>query len=233
MWLNLANAYNQQRNIYISKKDIDKSIKYYQKALELAPKNKEAWKGLAEIFEYKKSYYKAIDCYEKVRNNDKIFECYQKIVKKSFGRDANAWNGLGDCYFSMNQFDKAIESFENAVKGDPQISNAWNKLGKIYHKKNKFYSAIECFEKAISANNNHALEYEDQLIECYDNILSDNPEDIETWVSKGNYFRHNAKFKEANICFEKALEIDPNNQLARHYWASLTKKTIKDDDESE
>ena len=50
-----------------------------------------------------------------------------------------------------------------------------------------------------------------KIYEEYDDITSS-----KTWCDKGDEFYNLSKYKEAIKCYDKALEIDPNNTMARN-----------------
>jgi len=88
------------------------------------------------------------------------------------GRDDNATDSwtetgsakkyikLGNDYLDQGKFEKAIESFENAIIIDPNNADAYNNLGWVYNNElKKFAMAIKNYKKAIIINPNNVNAY--------------------------------------------------------------------------
>ena len=130
---------------YYKKKDIDKSIEYYQKAVQLKGDNVNAMYNLAYILEEKNDFSKAIEQYRKVVTIDPSF-------KEAYYRLGLLYERQGNCPKTMESFQKAVEvdsnylpahlrlgmtqlkcgnpekglrNLEHVVKGDPE--GAWGK----------------------------------------------------------------------------------------------------------
>jgi tetratricopeptide (TPR) repeat protein len=59
-------AYCGRGDVYLAKKDYDKAISEYTKAIKLDPKNVDAYYNRALVYEYKNDYDKAISDYSEV-----------------------------------------------------------------------------------------------------------------------------------------------------------------------
>ena len=134
---------------------------------------------------------------------------------------------MGSAFASKKQYEKALECFEKAIFFDPKSVGIWNSLGNIYYNKKKYLSAAECFEKAIELDPDNAIIWLNVCQDCYDKILEENPNDIDKIVHKGHLFRLRKDLHQALATYEQALQIEPNNFLARHWWAKVAKKLKK------
>jgi len=84
------------------------------------------------------------------------------------GRDrAVAWNGLGNLYRCLNDYDNAVVAYQKADELDPDHSGiretveyfhsepntrnarVWNELGDLFFKSGSYHEASSCYEKAI------------------------------------------------------------------------------------
>ena len=63
----------------------------------------------------------------------------------------------GMAEFAMAEFDKAIESYRQAVELDPTYFDAWHALGMAYLRANKIPDAIDAGKRAVSLNPNDML----------------------------------------------------------------------------
>ena len=59
---------------------------------------------------------------------------------------------LGNNYSKNKEYNKAIESYEKAIKINPEYSSAFNNLGNVYSDNKEYNKAIESYEKAIKIN---------------------------------------------------------------------------------
>ena len=96
------------------------------------------------------SYLNSNDSYLKNCPSDEL-ENRRKLTRAIFGL-----TGLGGVYGFENQFEKAIEYFEKALKiaGEQkdkrQEALSYVGLGETYRVNNQFQTAIGCFEKALT-----------------------------------------------------------------------------------
>jgi hypothetical protein len=64
-------------------------------------------------------------------------------------KNAAVWNNLGICYKKLEQFDKAVLAFQNAVEQDAGQMTAYFNLGEVHTKLGDFAAASQSYEKAI------------------------------------------------------------------------------------
>lgn len=105
---------------------------------------------------------------------------------------------IGDTYLSLQQYDKAIEYYNKAMKNKELYWNCYYKIGKVYALKNQWEEASVYFKKLlerdpenstlkaslayIMASNNELLEAK----EIYEEIISENQENqlyLENYIS--------------------------------------------------
>jgi len=84
-----------QGRAYFNLKRYDEAIKKANKAIELTPKEIDAYLLLAS-------------CYEQTKRNDNVLEIYKKALKISPKEDA-IYLGLARVYFNLKQYDEAIK----------------------------------------------------------------------------------------------------------------------------
>ncbi|ABR53940.1 TPR repeat-containing protein [Methanococcus vannielii SB] len=160
--------------LLINSKKYTEALTYYDKILSNYPKDFLAVFGKGVVFLKLKEYDLALGCFNSVLNmnpeytpaikNKKIIEEKKKeIEKENFKR----FFKLGiECY-SLGEYEKALNYFENAFFIDP-YSNAliknlektreklkqlipvkWNNKGVEYYRKGQYEKALECFKKAV------------------------------------------------------------------------------------
>ncbi len=65
---------------------------------------------------------------------------------------APAYNGLGVCYDNLREFEKAINSYEMALKLDTNLDYVHNNMGYSLLLQKRYTEAIDAFKKAIALN---------------------------------------------------------------------------------
>ncbi len=113
--------------------------------------------------------------------------------------DARVYEKLAWVYAKQKMFGQAIEAYRAALKIVP-TSSAFNNLGNIYF---------------LSMGN------KDLAIECYNNSLTINQNQIDARLNLGVAYYYKGKLKEAADQFKKVLELDPNNEKAIVYYKRM------------
>ena len=99
-----AKAWNDLGALLLKTGALDKAAEAFQKAIELEPKSGRAHSNLARTKAAQGQYGEAAALYEKgiaLLDNDK--------------EKADAWNGLGNAYRKLNDYDSAIKAYQKAV----------------------------------------------------------------------------------------------------------------------
>ncbi|KAL2270438.1 hypothetical protein VTJ83DRAFT_2622 [Remersonia thermophila] len=122
-----------------------RAVEFFDKALQLDPKNAHAAQGIAiALVEDKKDYKNALQIFIKVR------EAIQ---------DVHVYVNLGHIYAELRQFTKAIESYETALSkegkaNDPVIlsclGRTWLNKGRAERNLDAYKTALEYAEKALA-----------------------------------------------------------------------------------
>jgi tetratricopeptide (TPR) repeat protein len=152
--LKIAKARFAKAQVYELQLKYKNALKYYEKAVQLAPENSKYLNAAGLIFNTLADYEKAIGYYEKALASD----------LKTFGpkhpKVAIRWNNLGGAWHSKGNTDKAIEYFNLALASDlktfgpehPKVAKDWSNLGVAWEKKGKYDKAIGYYEKALESD---------------------------------------------------------------------------------
>ncbi|XXH04732.1 hypothetical protein Hte_011154 [Hypoxylon texense] len=124
-----------------------RAVEFFDKALQLDPKNAHAAQGIAiALVEDKKDYKSALPIFLKVRETIK---------------DANIYINIGHIYAELRQFSKAIESYETALSkegkaNDPGIlaclGRTWLNRGRHERNLDAYRTALEYAKKALEVS---------------------------------------------------------------------------------
>jgi tetratricopeptide (TPR) repeat protein len=197
LW-NEQNMNKKDKSIY------DKSIKYSQKAVELAPDLSDSHRALA-------SSYRALGKFEDAKRegekaielNPTDAEAYyilwtatgadvdSKYIKKALELNPKlsiAHNDLGYIYYSRGKYERATEHLRRAIEVNPDLVQAYTNLGLTLAAQKRFDEAEKEYKKAIETNPDYLLAH----------------------YNLGVAFGSQGEFDEAIGEFEKAIEINPD-----------------------
>ncbi|KAK0629748.1 hypothetical protein B0T17DRAFT_555889 [Bombardia bombarda] len=121
-----------------------RAVEFFDKALQLDPKNAYAAQGIAiALVEDRKDYKNALQIFIKVRETVK---------------DAHVFVNLGHIYAELKQFSKAIESYEIALSKEGKekdtgilscLGRTWLNKGRLEHNLDAYKTALEYAQKTV------------------------------------------------------------------------------------
>ena len=146
---------NNIARTYYRLEDYDQALKNYNKALKLEivfddPGNKAILlNNIGESYWYKKEYSLA------EKNYLQALKFYKEAGKEQ--KTAYALNNLALVYQENQQWDKALNYFQQSVKikekyNDPTLNNGYNNLAGLYQEKQDFKRATHYLDKALALN---------------------------------------------------------------------------------
>ncbi len=147
--VDIGNAYNQMKRK-------DKAARIYEHAIKLTEENCEAAFELALIYA------------EKPEKLEEAAALLEKVLDKK-PYSAHAWIALGGVYDDLQEYEKAVESFDYAYTIDPQCYKALFLKGHSLINCNEYKEALAAFEEYAD------LEEEDSTLclcigECYEGL---------------------------------------------------------------
>ena len=181
------NYLNLKSKLYLNKEQYQSALIFANKALKIDSNNSFALrnKGIAYINK---------------GNKPKGIEALEEYILDEKG-DFEVMKIIGDYYYSLNQINKALYYYHEAVELKKDNYECNNKVARIYERKRKFDEAIKYYDICI------------ELQSYSDDDLS----------NKGCVLRKQGNYEEALECFKKAYVI---NQ--REVYLESIKGTLKD-----
>jgi tetratricopeptide (TPR) repeat protein len=199
--------------------DIDRSIAYFAKAVELNPRLTIAYFSLGAMYLRKGDYKNAEVEFQKVIElDDKFYSAYYNLgeVYRNQKQDNLAnlaykkaiainpkWGypyyGTGMIYFAQGDLTNAEEQFNLALKHSPEIADAYFKLGQIYAKNDM---DIEIVSKAYKDGQKYISE-------------STKKDEKQAFYDLGNIFAEKGKSGLAIQSYKNAISIDSNMATAQ------------------
>jgi tetratricopeptide (TPR) repeat protein len=190
--------------------------KYYREALSYNPNDEKVLANLGELL-------------EDAGRLDESVESYSKAIeiKPDYGY---AYNGLGNTYFTMKEYRKALNNYWMAFQYDSLSKYYLYNIGNSYLNLDNRDSAFLYLDKAIKTDPKYALAVyrkgdvfakydEDDSAEFYfKKAMEIDPDDEDIYNSYGNLKYYDLKYDEAVTYYEKALKIKPR---FREAWFNL------------
>jgi len=168
---------------YVNQNDYDQAITFFREANTMDPKNKKASDGLSEVLALK--------------GNDVLLNDAPQMAQKFFdealklnAKNSPAYYGLGEVYSALDDDEKAIVNYENALKYDSELTAIYVPLGILYYQR----------------GNAGDIEKADPMLT---KALAISPDDAETQYFLGLIRYGQNRDQEALIAFTKAKSLDP------------------------
>ena len=119
---------------------------------------------------------------------------------------AEAYTFLGWTYHFQGKIDAAIEECKKAIQLDPDFGNPYNDIGAYLIEKGELDAAIPWLEQAIKSKRYESYHYPHHNL--------------------GRVYLAKEMYSRARECFERALTLAPDYELAREALANLKKRLM-------
>lgn len=199
------------------KEDYEKMVKTqeidnYTKAIELNPKDADAYYGRGVACIQSNEYQGAID------NFSKAIELDTKYV--------SAYLGRGLAYYNLGQDQKAIDNYSKAIELNPKDALVYCNRGNIYYRLGQYQKARDDYSKAIELNPKDALAYcnrgdtyyrlrqNQKAIDDYTRAIEINPKYVSAYLGRGATYYYYGPQEKAIDDYNKAIELNPKNAPA-------------------
>jgi tetratricopeptide (TPR) repeat protein len=217
--------YYQAGMIAEKKKDPDKAMSLYRKALAKNRGHINARERLIKIYEGNKEW-------NRVTANTRVLLEYDP-------KNPDLYLYLSDVYLKMNDMKNALAAAEKAVKYKTADSSIYLQLALLYEKAKKNDQAVEYYKKALNrdkrnaaACNNLGLLLEKQgnrreAITYYQKAVSLKPRNIGYYMNLGDAYEKNKEWEKAIAVYEQVIKQDKDNKDIWEALAILYYKTKK------
>jgi|GEM_PF-3007208 len=234
-----ARIFNNNGVDFVSQHKYEEAAKEFQKALEIDPGFHAARYNLAlahynmgkvdeaisefvhltnSSYYFVNAHYNLGTIYLREGMLDEAMERL-KIVIELEPNHAEAHFNLGYIYFKKDLLDKAIEEYKKGLEFKPQTLKGHLSLALIYEKKNMYKDAIDEYSKVleIEPGNKDAKQELNSLkaIVQIKEELNVTPDDVESYIHLGHIYYSRGMYQEASNNYNRALQIDPQNELAK------------------
>jgi eukaryotic-like serine/threonine-protein kinase len=175
-------GYNWLGFFYSQQGRYDDAAKMFKEVVSLAPDNFRGYSNLGGIYALQGRYQDAIAVLEK---------------SVALRPTVEAFDNLGNAYFSMRKFDQAASTFEQGLKLDQTSWLSWGNLGDAYYwVPGKRPDAENAYRRAI---------------ELVNDKLQVNPKDSRALAFRATYLAMLDRKNDATASLQQALKISPKD----------------------
>ncbi len=208
----LADSAFHQGNFLLRLGQIDGAIEAYSLAVELNPRDADAYNNRGIAHDSKSEYGLAI----------KDFNQAMKLNP----RDAAIYNNRGTVYVDTDEVDLAIKDFNAAIRLKPNEDKSYNNRGIAYHKQGDYNLAIKDFNHAIRLKPDDASAYYnrgnaycdrgdyDQAIKDFNTAIKHEPDFAMVYNNRGIVYNNKHDINKAIKDFTKAIDRNSDSFIA-------------------
>ncbi len=199
---------------------INESLKSFDKAIELNPKDKgvlrELWRGKGDVFALMHKYEEAVKAFDKSLQIDP-----QWIP--TLNDKGRVLAKMGKKSESSETYDKSIDVLVGAIKtanSTQNLSEAWLEKGFALQDQGRYEEAVKALGNSTDIDPRNEIAWEIQgvllsrelgkhkeAVDALDKALQINPKDPLTWMNKGDALKALGRQAEADAAYAKAKEL--------------------------
>jgi protein O-GlcNAc transferase len=191
---------------------LSEAIQWYQKTLELNPKNISALTNMGAVLQSKGKLGEAVSCYQKAIT-----------IKPNY---AKAHSNLGVALQGQGKLDEAVVCLQKAISIKPDYVEANYNLGVVFQEQGKLAEAVTVFQTTISIKPDYAEAYSNlgvvfqgqgklaEAITVYQTAISIKPDYAKAYSNLGLGFQEQGMLVKAVANFQTAITIKPDYEDA-------------------
>jgi len=216
--------YYKMGTVLFAKKEYEKAIELFKKAIEINPQNDAAYTYIGIAHKNKEEYSQAIEAYKKAID----------INPKS----DNAYYNMGFTYEFQKEYKQAIKSYINAVTINSKNAGAYYNMGMLYELQEEYKEAIESYERVLKLYpNDEKIKNILRLLEIkatkQKNSSIKNKSltlEVKKLNENGELLYHKKQFKKAIDLYIQAIKLNSNYAQSYSNLGLAYQKLKQDDD---
>jgi len=203
--------YNNKAAVFFEQKDYQKCIEECEKAIEIGREHRQDFKIVA------KAYSRMANAFHKINDLSNAKTYYQKSL---------AEHRTPETLSKLSDIEKVLKEKERTAYINPEKALEEKTLGNEKFSKGDYPNAIKHYSEAIKRNPEDAKLFSNRAA-CYQKLAEFNlalkdceecirlePDFVKGHIRKGYALYALKEFNRAQTAFQKAMDIDPNNQEA-------------------
>jgi tetratricopeptide (TPR) repeat protein len=191
----------------LKEKDPQQKIALYTKAIDLDPKNAEAYNNRGNAY------------YERQQYDLALADFSAAITHRPDYRAA--YFNRGNTYSEQKEYDRAINDYSRAIALKPDYSAAYNNRGNAYFRKRDYDQALNDYLKALELNPKFAVAYAnranvlfvkkdfDRALQDYDQAIAINPDYAWAYYRRAVIYHQKGDGEQARRNYDKAKSLNP------------------------
>ena len=141
------------------------------------------------------------------------------------GKSPAEWLKEGDTLRYHEQYQEALEAYEQAIRLDPQFADAYHNKGITLNNLQRYQEALEAYDQAIRLNPQYAPVYHksntlrdpqrcEEALVAYEQAIRLNPKFAAAYYNKGITLSNLQRYEEALEAYDQAIRLNPQYALA-------------------
>ena len=227
--------YNTLGIFYYEKKEAEKAIQAFEKALHIAPYHKAARRNLHQLLRAKG--FKALAA----KDFETATATFERVIRMD-PLDAPTYQLMGNGYAYVGQFETAIGYYQKAIDINPvdaltkqYLAKCYNNYGVALRNRGEWNGAIDAYRNALrlmptlniartnlgdvftrKANAHNEADELDEAVKAYLELKKLYPNDIHIRNLLGELYLKKGDYAEALSEFQYVYNINPNAEHALH-----------------
>lgn len=188
--------------------DYSKAVQNFTKIIELNTDKDGSVIALVRS-EVALAYQNRADCYREVGELEKAISDYSESVYL-MSDNFIAYNSRGEIYETLGEYDKAIADYNAAIETDGDSydnSTYFYNRGRVYYLLKQYDKAASDFLEAIKIDYPSTSKNCEPAILLLNDVIKFNPDYVEAYDIRGEYYESLEKINEAEADFKKAEEL--------------------------
>ncbi|XP_072380099.1 stress-induced-phosphoprotein 1 [Diabrotica undecimpunctata] len=211
--------YNNLAAVYFEQKEYEQCIKECERAIDVGRENRADFKLIA------KSFMRIGNAYKKLKDYKTAKTYYEKSMSE---------HRTPEIKTLLSDVERIIKDEEKKSYINPELAEKEKEMGNDMFKKGDYATAVKHYTEAIKRNPDDAKLYSNRAA-CYtklaafdlglkdcDKCVELDPKFIKGWIRKGHILQGMQQQSKAISAFQKALDLDPNNQEALQGYRACT-----------
>ncbi|KAL9642589.1 hypothetical protein ABK040_011154 [Willaertia magna] len=201
---------NREKNLgneYYKKKEFDKALEHYNKAIELDPTNMVYYLNKSAVFMEKGDFDESIKLAEEAIRIGKENGADFKEIAKGYAR-------IGNAYFRQQKFKEAINYYTESITEfrNPEVVKKKQECEKLLRKaeEESYIDPTKAIEHKNKGNDLFKQKKFPEAMKEYNEAIKRNPKDATLYSNRAATYIKLAEFSYALKDCEKAIELDPN-----------------------
>ncbi|MCY4552845.1 MAG: tetratricopeptide repeat protein [Candidatus Poribacteria bacterium] len=227
--------YNTLGIFYYERKEAEKAIKAFEKALHIAPYHKAARQNLHKLLRAKG--FRALA----VKDFETATPIFQRVLRMD-PLDAPTYQLMGNGYAQVGQFETAINYYQKAIDINPvdaltkhHLAECYNNYGVTLRNRGEWDAAIDAYRNALllmptlgiartnlgdvftrKANAHTEADELDAAVNAYLELQKLHPNEMQIRNLLGELYLKKGDYAEALSAFQHIYNTDPNAEHALH-----------------